>query len=142
VYASSWKQEEPYPDFIFELCKLARNKGWLRLGTLHVGGEPAAAQLWFVKDGTASIYKLAYDSRFAKLGVGTVLTSALFRHVLDVDKVCEIDFLTGDDAYKSEWMTHSRELIGLVAWDGRNPATLAMALTHFAVKWLKKFVKS
>ena len=33
------------------------------------------------------------------------------KHVLDVDKVDAIDFLSGDDAYKKNWMTHSRERI-------------------------------
>lgn len=141
VYARSWKEPEPFSGFIPQLCRMSVMQGWLRLGVLYIGGEPAAAQIWFVKDGTASIYKLAYDSRFAKLGVGTVLTAALTEHVLDVDKVYEIDFLTGDDAYKAEWMTHSRELVGLLAWDARHPVSLAKASIHFGRKWLRRLAK-
>ncbi|HSD39612.1 MAG TPA: GNAT family N-acetyltransferase [Rhodocyclaceae bacterium] len=142
VYAQSWKEPEPFPDFIPQLCRLSAAQGWLRFGVLHLGGEAVAAQIWFVKDGTASIYKLAYDSRFARLGVGTVLTAALAEHVLDVDKVCEIDFLTGDDAYKAEWMTHSRQLVGLVAFDARSPSGLLHAALHFGRRWLRRFKPS
>jgi ribosomal protein S18 acetylase RimI-like enzyme len=142
VYAQSWKEPEPFPEFIPQLCHMAATHGWLRMGVLHVGGEPAAAQIWFVKDGTASIYKLAYDSRFARLGVGTVLTAALTEHVLDVDRVHEIDFLTGDDAYKGEWMTHSRPLVGMLAFDARSPLELLQAARHFGGRWLRKLRKA
>jgi len=139
VYAQSWKEPEPFPDFIPQLCRLSAAQGWLRFGVLYLGGEAVAAQIWFVKDGTASIYKLAYDSRFARLGVGTVLTAALAEHVLDADKVSEIDFLTGDDAYKAEWMTHSRQLVGLIAFDARSPSGLLRAALHFGRRWLRQF---
>lgn len=137
IYAASWKEPEPFPDFIPDLCRMAAERGWLRLGVLHVEGEPAAAQLWFVKDGTASIYKLAYDSRFARLGVGTVLSGALFEQVLDVDKVSEIDFLTGDDAYKAEWMSHRRELLALLAFDTRSLHGQLLAARHFLPRRIK-----
>lgn len=140
VYAQSWKEPEPYPDFIPELCRMGAGQDWLRLGVLYMNDAPVAAQIWFVKDGTASIYKLAYDSRFAKLGVGTVLTAALAEHVLEVDKVREIDFLTGDDAYKADWMTHARELVGFVAFDARSPLGLLQAAEHFARRWLRRRV--
>ena len=142
VYAQSWKEPEPFPDFIPQLCRMSAEHGWLRFGVLSLNGEPVAAQIWFVKDGTASIYKLAYDSRFARLGVGTVLTAALAEHALDVDKVCEIDFLTGDDAYKAEWMTHSRPLVGLIAFDTRSPSGLLSAALHFGRRWLRQFKSS
>jgi len=93
----------------------------LRLGLVYINGEPAAAQLWIVHGGTASIYKLAYDQRFAEHSVGTILTARMMEHVLDVDRVSEVDYLTGDDPYKKDWMSHRRELWGLMAF---NPATL------------------
>jgi CelD/BcsL family acetyltransferase involved in cellulose biosynthesis len=99
AYERSWKYSEPYPKFIPRLCELAARKGWLRLGTLRIGDRPAAAQVWLVKDGKASIYKVAYDEHFAKLSPGTVLTAALMKHVIEVDKVNEVDYLAGDDAY-------------------------------------------
>ena len=142
VYAQSWKEAEPYPHFIPALCRMAAARGWLRLGVLWLNGQAAAAQIWFVKDETASIYKLAYDGRLAKLGVGTVLTAALAEHVLDADHVQEIDFLTGDDSYKAEWMSHSRKLVGMLAYDSRSVSGLLGAVRHFGGRWVKKVVIS
>jgi hypothetical protein len=37
-----------------------------------------------------------------------VLSAALFRHVIDVDGVAHVDFGTGDDPYKRDWMEQVR----------------------------------
>ena len=60
----------------------------------------------------AYIFKLAYDEEYAKWSAGTVLTAHMFRHELDIDRVVEIDYLTGDDPYKGAWMTQRRERTG------------------------------
>jgi CelD/BcsL family acetyltransferase involved in cellulose biosynthesis len=99
---------------------------------------PAAAQLWLVKEGLAYIYKLAYDEAYGKLGVGTALSAALTRHVLDVDQVHEIDFLTGDDAYKVEWMSHRRVRSGMVAFRKGTVGGLLLALRHYGPKLWKR----
>lgn len=122
VYARSWKSQEPHPAFIPGLVRLCAQRGWLRMGLLWLDGRPVAAQLWVVAQGKAHIFKLAYDEAHAGLSPGTVLTGTLMRHVIDIDRVHEVDYLTGDDAYKSAWMSHRRELWGLV---GHDPATLA-----------------
>jgi CelD/BcsL family acetyltransferase involved in cellulose biosynthesis len=63
---------------------------------------------------------LAYDENQSAWSAGTVLSAHLFQHALDVDRVVEIDYLTGDDAYKSSWMTHRRDRIGLMACNLRS----------------------
>lgn len=131
IYRSSWKKSEPFPQFIDGLADVAADLGWLRLGVIHIDGIPAAAQIWFVTGDTASIFKVAYDSRFAKESVGTVLSCYLMEHVIDVDKVRIVDYLTGDDAYKSEWMSHRRERWGIVAYSPRTPRGLIAAARHF-----------
>ena len=113
VYAKSWKQSEPYPDFIPGFIRSLAEHAQLRLGTLVVDGQAAAAQLWFVAARTAHIFKLAYSPDFAQYSVGTLLTMRLVEHVLEVDRVEVIDFLSGDDDYKKQWMSHRRERIGL-----------------------------
>jgi hypothetical protein len=116
IYSQSWKVPEPFPHFVPELCRSAAAAGWLRLGVVRLGEQPIASQLWIVKDGHALIYKLAYDEAFKRFSAGSVLSAALFQHALDVDRVVDVDYLTGDDGYKRDWMTQRRERVGLVAF--------------------------
>lgn len=125
VYLESWKEPEPYPEFVPELMRNCAAMGTLRLGLVHVDGKPAAAQFWIVHNGRALIYKLAYDERFADLSVGTILTATLMQHAIDVDRVTQVDYLTGDDAYKKDWMSARRERWGILAL---NPRTLRGAV--------------
>ena len=130
VYARSWKSPEPSPDFMPGLIRTCAAQGWLRLGIATVDGMPAAAQLWIVCRGVAAIYKLAYDEHYASLSIGSLLTEQLMRHVIDIDKVREVDYLTGDDAYKRDWMSASRERCGIIAFNLRSPRGLAAAAVH------------
>src|SRR5262249_28041061 len=82
VYSSTWKKPEPYPEFVPGLARMAAKNGWLRLGLIYLDGEPAAAQIWLVVNGVASIYKICYDERFAQYSVGSVLTPKLLQHAI------------------------------------------------------------
>ena len=137
VYARSWKKPEPHLTFVPALCELAHQQGWLRLCVLYIGARPVSAQIWLVHHGVASIYKLAYDETCAKLGVGTLVSAALTRHVLDVDQVNEIDFLAGDDAYKAEWMSARRERSGMIAFNSRSAVGWFQAISHFGARALR-----
>lgn len=130
IYRLSWKPEEAYPQFIRELCKLAAAQGWLRLGVLSLNGTAIASQIWLVENQKAMIFKLSYDPDTASLSPGSVLTATLMEYVLDQDRVTEIDYLSGDDAYKQEWMTHRRERHGIVAFDTRTMRGFSGALRH------------
>lgn len=124
VYTASWKAEEQYVEFIEGLAdKLSRND-WLRLAVLYIGDFPAAAQFWFVANGKASIFKLVYDQFWKKYSPGTILTAYLMRHVIKVDQVEEIDFLTGNDAYKQEWMSLRRERYRLCCYTPAKPKNI------------------
>lgn len=125
IYGHSWKKPEPYPEFVPELLRLASRRGWLRFGLAELAGAPIAAQIWIINGGRAAIYKLAYDETYAKYSAGTILTARLMQQVLDVDRVSEVDYLIGDDAYKQDWMSHRRERMGIIAFD---PNTLRGAL--------------
>jgi hypothetical protein len=109
VYQRSWKAGELYGDFIEGLVRGLSEQGWLRLAILYVDEMPVAAQLWFMANGKASIFKLAHDEHWRRYSPGSILTKYLIRHVIDNDKAAEIDFLTGNDAYKQDWMSERRE---------------------------------
>lgn len=122
VYADSWKPVEGLPDFLRELAIAESQAGCLRLGICKVDDEPVAAQFWTVENGVALIHKLAHRESAAELSPGTVLSSAMFCHVIDEDKVHTIDFGTGNDGYKADWMDAKTSLIELTM---HNPSTAA-----------------
>jgi len=137
IYARSWKDPEAHPEFIPQLLRRSAEKGMLRLGVLYVDSEPAAAQIWLVIGVKATIYKLAYDEKFARLSVGSILTKAMFDQVIDDDGVAEVDYGTGSDAYKRDWMTKRRRIIGLVAFNPRSVHGLVAAGRHFGGRWIR-----
>lgn len=113
VFTASWKANEQYVDFLNGIVASFSRPGWTRLAVLHVEGKPIAAQLWFVLRGKASIFRLAYDEAWKPYSPGSILTAYLMEYVIDTDKVEEIDFLTGNDTYKQDWMSARKEHFAL-----------------------------
>lgn len=134
VYQQSWKPEESHPQFIRAIIRRFAEKGWLRLGIMYINDEPVASQLWFVKEGVASIYKLAYDEQYMPYSVGTILTANMMKQVIDVDGVEVIDFLTGNDAYKREWMSHQRERCQITVFNNKTLRGKVLSLWNIDIK--------
>ena len=104
VYADSWKPHEGSLDFLRAMAEEKGRAGALRLGIATLEGRAVAAQLWTVSHGRAIIHKLAHRQDVAELSPGTILSKVMFEHVIDRDRVNLIDFGTGDDRYKADWM--------------------------------------
>lgn len=124
VYEASWKPGEGSPAFMRALAEQQGAAGALRLGIARKDGKAIAAQLWLVEDGQATIHKLAYAESLRELSPGTILSVEMFRRALDVDKVRLIDFGTGNDPYKAEWMDKPRTLVRMAAYNPATPAGL------------------
>ena len=114
VYKASWKAHEQCIDLMDGLVKHFAKQGWLRLAVLYIHNQPAAAQLWFVVHRKASIFRLAYDETWKQYSPGSILTRFLMEYVIDTDKVDEIDFLTGNERYKQDWMSQQKARYELV----------------------------
>jgi hypothetical protein len=117
VYKNSWKIDEPYPNFINDICIHEHLNGNLRLGVLYLNDQPVASQIWFTHSKTAYIFKLSYDEKYQSFGVGSILMESMFNHVITEDMIEKVDFLSGDDAYKRDWMSQSRLLYGIRAFN-------------------------
>ncbi len=122
VYNASWKANEQYVGFLDGIVAGFSKQGWSRLAVLYVGDMPVAAQLWFVAHAKASIFRLVYDKVWKAYSPGSILTSFLMEHVIDSCKVEEIDFLTGNDAYKQDWMSDRRERFALSCVKNTEPS--------------------
>jgi CelD/BcsL family acetyltransferase involved in cellulose biosynthesis len=126
VYAKSWKQSEPFPDFQPVLMRSLAKAGWLRLAICYLDGRPIAAQLWVVAGGTGTVLKLAHDQEFDRLSPGTVLTAFAIRRMIEDDRIERLDFGRGDDAYKRAWATRRTQHIGLLSASiARRPLVIA-----------------
>lgn len=109
AYSASWKAYEQQATLLDAVAINMSVPDWTRLAVLYIDGKAAAAQLWFVVQGKASIFRLAYDEDWKRYSPGSILTAYLMHYVIDIDKVEEIDFLTGNEAYKRDWMSVRRQ---------------------------------
>jgi hypothetical protein len=125
VQSRSWKAEEPGLDFLHALAVHESAAGTLRLGFARLDDQPVAAQYWTVENNVALIHKLAHDRAFDGASPGTLLSHAMFAAAIDGDGARLIDYGTGDNGYKKDWMTERTTLQRL---DFFNP--------RFASSWL------
>lgn len=133
VYRRSWKPEEGSPEFLRALAEQESVAGTLRLGLAYIDGEPVAAQFWTVENGRALIHKLAHDEDHIRASPGTLLSAALFQHVIDRDGVAIVDFGTGNDGYKRDWMEEMRPRYRLDLFRPAHPASWPYIVRN----WLK-----
>ena len=122
VYTNSWKPEEGSWAFMREFAENAGRANALRLGIAYRDDRPVAAQFWYVENGRATIYKLAYDERVKSLSPGSILSEAMFRHVIEKDAPEIIDYGTGNERYKADWMDGARPLYRVLMFNPRQPA--------------------
>lgn len=108
IYAASWKPAEDQPAMLRAFAEAEGAAGRLRLGIARADGLAVAAQCWTVENSIAYIHKLAHLESHRSLSAGTTLSAALFAHVIDIDKVALVDFGTGDQPYKADWMEATR----------------------------------
>ena len=88
-------------------------------------GHAVATQFWTVERGVALIHKLSHDRAHDGGSPGTLLSHAMFAHAFDTDGVETVDYGTGDNGYKTDWM---EERVPLHRIDAFNP--------RFASSWL------
>ena len=138
IYAASWKPNEGSPAFLRAFAEAEGAAGRLRLAIARADGESVAAQFWTVEGGIAYIHKLAHTEASKSLSPGTTLSAALFEHVINTDRVDLVDFGTGDNPYKRDWMEELRPRYRLTmhrpGWPGNWPRMAKASLRQ----WLKR----
>lgn len=141
IYTQSWKPEEGSPAFLRALAEQEGAAGTLRLGIARREGRPVAAQFWTVEHGHATIHKLAYLESEREHSPGTLLSVAMFRHVLDHDRPAVIDYGNGDEPYKAEWMDERRERFRLQLFNLRSLGGLSKGVTKAARATLRRLTR-
>ncbi len=125
IYAASWKPAEDQPAMLRSFAEAEGAAGRLRLGVARADGIAVAAQCWTVDNSIAYIHKLAHLESHKPLSAGTTLSAALFEHVIGIDKVSLVDFGTGDQGYKADWMEAVRPRFRIDCLDMGQPRSWA-----------------
>lgn len=132
IYDASWKPTEGSHEFLRDMAEAEGRAGTLRIGIATIDEAPVAAQLWTVENGRAIIHKLAHLETAAAQSPGSILTAAMFEHVVDTDHVDVVDFGTGDDRYKADWMDARAPLYTVRLFNARSVPGLLGALKALA----------
>jgi CelD/BcsL family acetyltransferase involved in cellulose biosynthesis len=117
IRARSWKAPEKDRIFLREFSTLAAEKGWMRLGFLLYSNLPIAGEKWIIRHKNAWIFDGVYDQAYSTYSPGKILSSEITRYAIDHDKITEIDYMTGDDAYKKQWTPNRRERKGITIFN-------------------------
>ncbi len=141
VYAGSWKPNEGSPAFVRAFAEQEGAAGTLRLGIALRDGRPVAAQFWTVEHGVATIHKLAHLESERANSPGTLLSHAMFRHVLDHDRPDLIDYGNGDEGYKAEWMDERRVRLRLRLFNPYSLSGLIAGATTAAKALARRLVR-
>ncbi|MDR3395138.1 MAG: GNAT family N-acetyltransferase, partial [Parasulfuritortus sp.] len=142
VSNASWKSPASmYSLETLQLINLCAGKGCLRLGIMRFECIPVAAQFWIITGGAAHCARLAYHESYKKQAVGVVLTNFMIAHLLDQDRVNEIDFGYGPDEYKRDWMNSSRHYNGFMAFNPSTPRGRIYGIKHIPGRAVKRFIK-
>jgi hypothetical protein len=142
IYASSWKPAEDTPEILRRFAEQEGAAGRIRLAIARHEGEPVAAQFWTVENGIAYIHKLAHLESHKSLSAGTTLSAALFEHVIDTDKVSLVDFGTGNDRYKADWMEDVRPRFRVDCLDPHQPRAWAPLAKRVLTRLARKPAQS
>ncbi|THB75096.1 MAG: GNAT family N-acetyltransferase [Gammaproteobacteria bacterium] len=138
LYQLRWKKEEGNREFFDAIIMDLAEKGQLRLGILYIDNRPAAAQIWFNIGQRSSIFKLAFDESYKEFSPGTLLTYKMADYSINQDQATILDFLSGDDYYKKQWMSQRDEKWGIIAFNHRTAYGIFAATRHFGGKLVKR----
>jgi CelD/BcsL family acetyltransferase involved in cellulose biosynthesis len=106
-----------HAEFHREFAEIARERGWLRMWFLEVGGRDVAAWYGFRYAGIEHDYQGGRDPEWEEFSVGTVMIAHALRTAL-AEGVQEYRLLRGAEPYKQRFATHDRGLETLVIGHG------------------------
>ena len=95
-----------------ELSRLALDRGWLRLFTLHLDHAPVSALYGFAYHGKFYFYQCGFDAAYARYSVGLVTMGLSIAEAIQ-EGAAEFDLLHGDERYKFLWARAAHPLTGL-----------------------------
>lgn len=108
-----------------DFAESAFDRGWLRLRTLELDGEVAAANLFFRVGDRCAGYLLAWDPRWASLGLGRLVLVDGLRSAAE-EGVGEFDLSVGRSDMKARHATQARSVDTLWLYPSTTAAVFAL----------------
>ena len=102
IFASEAKRA-----FFADIAARFSRRGWLHVGVLDLGGEPAAFRFSFQYAGTYYDYYHGFDRSFAAMSPGQALLSHMMQDCFQRG-LREVDFLRGTEPWKAVWTERRR----------------------------------
>jgi CelD/BcsL family acetyltransferase involved in cellulose biosynthesis len=100
--------DEPrYRAFFTEFAGAAAERDWLRIWALELDRRWIAYYFGFQYARRCGLYNTAYDAAFDAYSPGTQLFLRIVEQAF-ADGLDEVDFMRGDESYKSRWATDVR----------------------------------
>ena len=93
--------------FHTDVAKAFAEKGWLRLFFLTFNDRPVSAVYSYEYNGKLYAYLCGFDPEYARYRPGHLAFKNLIKYGIE-KKLKELDFLRGDEEYKSRWRTMVR----------------------------------
>ncbi|HET7032709.1 MAG TPA: GNAT family N-acetyltransferase, partial [Casimicrobiaceae bacterium] len=121
------------PRYLPGLMSVAARSGVLRLGFLDVDGEPAAAQMWVISSGIAHCLSIVSVADHDNPLLDDLLTARLARHLIDIDRVVELDYGTVTTEFARNWASGSRRRVGVIAFNPRTWRGVKGTVRHIAI---------
>ncbi len=106
-------------------------RGKLRLYTMWIGEKAVASVYGMVHGDTFSYYQAGYDPAWRDKSVGLVLVGFTFEDAIGLG-LRAYDFLRGTEPYKSDWVSSSRNTLGVRVVAPTGPGAWLDAVQHGA----------
>lgn len=137
LHAERWREaggSEAFADrrlasFHAQVLENLASQGALRMWTLWVAGNAVAVAYGFEHQRRSLYYQSGFLPAWGARSVGLVLFAAFVKDAFD-RQLEVVDLLRGDELYKSEWASRSRQTLSLV-WPLTPRGRAALALRRF-----------
>lgn len=130
LHTGSWGPQSTFlPSFprFAAAASVGMARGELMIHQLIAGDEVIATQAWFEVGDRANFYQSGRNATDARWrGAGNVLHAFVAERAFEVG-FRELDFLRGDEQYKSEWADRSRTQVSYLVARGARARTMARA---------------
>jgi CelD/BcsL family acetyltransferase involved in cellulose biosynthesis len=99
--------------FLRDAARMSLRDHRLRMWTLDVDGDVAAALIGFYDNGIVHYFQAGFDPALARLSIGRVMLGLCIGDCVADDGVREFNFMGGNNAYKDAWTPSCRETVTL-----------------------------